>query len=139
MAPLQLPGPPEQVRLLAAAVAPLLPEPPPPLPATPEEMMSSAPKDGMLTPPEQDEPTGPYWYVFPSPGYFAWGGLTPVQPLAQQSKKVMDQGGGGDPVEFSSETPLDASDPEPSSWLLVGGGILGLGGLLARARWRSDR
>jgi hypothetical protein len=139
MAPLQLPGPPEQARLLAAAIAPLLPEPPPPLPANPEEMISSDPKDGTLAPPEQDGPAGPYWYVFPSPGYFPGWGLEPVLSPAQQPKDPVDPVGSGDTARTSSETPLAAPAPEPSSWLLVGAGMLGLGGLLTRARRRSNR
>jgi hypothetical protein len=137
MAPLQLPGPPEQVRLLAAAITPLLPEPPAPLPETPEELITSTPKDGTIVPPEQDEFAGPYWYVFPSPWSFSGWGVTPVPSPAPTSKKPSDPGGSGE-TGTVSETPLATPSPEPSSWLLVGVGMLGLGGLLTRARRQSN-
>lgn len=138
MAPLQLPGFPEQARLLVTAMPPQLPEPPPPLPETPEEIMSSAPKDGTLTPLEPDGPLGPYWYGFPSPGYIAWWGPTPEPPPVQPPKKPVGQGGSGDTTGTSSDS-QDAYTPEPSSLLLVGAGMLGLGGLLARAHRRRNR
>ena len=139
MAPLQLPGPPEQARLLAAAIPPQLPQPPPPLPETPEEITSSAPKDGTLIPPEENGPPGFFWYGCPLPGYIAWWGPTPESPLVQPPKKPVDQGGGGDNTGTTSDTPVGAQTPEPSSLLLVGAGMFGLGGLLARARRRRNR
>ena len=137
MAPLQLPGHLEQVRLLAAALPHLAPEAMAPLPETPEELLSSAPKDRMLNPPGQGGPVGPYWYVFPSPSYFLGWGVAPVPSPAPTSKKTVDSDGSGDTLT-ASETPLPAPTPEPSSWLLVGVGMLGLGGMLTRAHRQKN-
>lgn len=136
MAPLQLAGPPERMRLMAAALPHLLPEPTAPLPETPEELLRSAPQDGMLTPLEQDGPAGPYWWVMPQPAYFAGYGLVaPVSPL--QPKTPAAQGSGENTAGISADPPLDTAAPEPSSWLLVGAGMLGLGGLLRARRQKS--
>ena len=137
MAPLQSPGHLEQVRLLAAALPDLSPEPTAPLPESPEELLSSAPKDGTLNPPAQDGPAGPYWWVMPAPVYFTGSGLvTPALPL--QPKKSGASGGDENMAGTTSDPPLEAPTPEPSSWLMVGAGMLGLGGLLTRARRQKN-
>jgi hypothetical protein len=141
MAPLPTPGPDEQNRLLALALPAQLPELLPPLPETPEEMITSAPEDGTLIPAEG--PAGPYWYAMPLLSYFPSAGVGPVlPPVITPTAPSGGKSAGSTPGTSSTGTPSEQSEenhvPEPSSWLLVGGGVVGCG-LLARSRRRGRR
>lgn len=145
MAPLETPLALEQARLLTLGTPPILPQMPP-LPEVPEELITSTPSDGAFSPQEQDEIPGPYWFGFPSQWYFPGWNLASIQSALQPPAKPSGKGsegsqnsGGGENVQTTSDPPLEANTPEPASWLLVAGALVGLGGLLARARRGGPR
>lgn len=145
MAPLGTPPALEQARLLTLGTPPQLPEMPP-LAEVPEELITSTPTDGAFSPQEQDEIPGPRWIGFPSSWYYPGWNLAPIQSPLQPPAKTSGKGsggsqnsGGGDDVQTTSDPPVENSTPEPASWLLVAGALVGLGGLLARVRRGGHR
>ena len=122
MAPLELPPPSEQGRLMEAAL-------PAPLPDSPEAITLPTPEIGAIN---QDEPYhGPWPFIHGIPWSWAFLALGPT-PLPPQPYKPGDQS--NSPASTASDDPVEAPTPEPASWLLVGAGILGLSGLLRRTR-----